>query len=383
MRLLKKFLALALVIINVFICTSCWDYKDVEKYNIVIGCAVDKDNRDNQYVITLELIKPKPQEKELQSELSESKGSTILEAIRNAISKMGKKGYWAHTTMLIFSEKVISEDITTVMDLFYRGAEIRGDVLILISKEETAKEILQINHSIKEIRTDRLEYIVDNQKSSPKYPKTRLINIVANLASKDTAMLVPIVNIKKSDDKFEPEISGSAVLKYDKITGYLNGEETQYSLMVEDKLKSGLIVVQNIADTKNNITFEILDNKTKVKPVFSNGEITMKVDVDTTVNISELNGNLDFSKEDIEEMIKREGEKVIKARLESIIKKLQNEYKSDVFGFGKKVEIKNPKLWKKLKENWSEEFSSLPVEVNVDLNIKGSVLASKPMKGGK
>ena len=59
------------------------------------------------------------------------------------------------------------------------------------------------------------------------------------------------------------------------------------------------------------------------------------------------------------------------------IKTVQTNYKSDIFGFGKRVETNNPKLWDTVKNQWSDKFSEMPVYVNVKLIIKSTGKLSK------
>jgi spore germination protein KC len=52
-----------------------------------------------------------------------------------------------------------------------------------------------------------------------------------------------------------------------------------------------------------------------------------------------------------------------------VVKKVQGEFGSDIFGFGNMIYRKDPKLWKKLREDWSETFSGLSVEVSSKIEI--------------
>jgi spore germination protein KC len=54
-----------------------------------------------------------------------------------------------------------------------------------------------------------------------------------------------------------------------------------------------------------------------------------------------------------------------------------------VFKFNSVIETKQPKLWEELKPNWEEKFSSAAVNINVDLHIRGSAVASKPIRENK
>ncbi len=383
MKISRKVMLISLIIGSAFLNTSCWNYKDVERYNIVMGFAIDKDYKNGEYILTVEIARPEAGQNQAKynSDIYESKGSTLYEAIRNLIERAGKKTYWAHAKIGILSKAVISEDISPIIDIFYRDPETRPDILMLVSKKETAREILEIGYNPNELRTTKLEYILENEQSISKYPRTEFKDIVDNLASKERAILIPLVDVKNEDGKIMPEIAGSAVLRYDKAAGYLTGDETQYALWVMGELKGGIFVVQNIAGTDSSISFEISKNKTKIKADYKNDELRIKVHVITTVDIGEVSGNITFLKEEEKNKIRESAEENLKNKLEYIVKKMQNEYKSDVFDFGNKVEIENPKLWKNLKSSWNEEFVSLPVDINVDLMIKGSAMISKPIKG--
>ena len=60
------------------------------------------------------------------------------------------------------------------------------------------------------------------------------------------------------------------------------------------------------------------------------------------------------------------------------IKKVQEDYQSDIFGFGEVIHRANPKAWKQLESNWDQEFSTLEVSVKVDAKIRrvGTIIES-------
>ncbi len=136
MKLLKRFLFMFLIISCTFINTSCWNYKDVERLNIVMGFAIDKDVKSDEYILTAEMARPESGQNmaKYNSDIFQSRGSTIYEAVRNLISRAGKKTYWAHTSIGILSKALVSEDISPVVDLFYRDPEVRATMRMLVSK---------------------------------------------------------------------------------------------------------------------------------------------------------------------------------------------------------------------------------------------------------
>jgi len=62
------------------------------------------------------------------------------------------------------------------------------------------------------------------------------------------------------------------------------------------------------------------------------------------------------------------------------LKKTQQEYSSDIFGFGVEVHKYHPQYWKKVKKNWDDIFSTLPVELQVDAKIRRTGLVNNPIK---
>jgi spore germination protein KC len=56
--------------------------------------------------------------------------------------------------------------------------------------------------------------------------------------------------------------------------------------------------------------------------------------------------------------------------MEAAIKAAQEDFETDIFGFGEVIHRENPKYWKKHKESWEEEFVDIPVKVNVDIKIR-------------
>lgn len=383
--IIKKLLLIFLILTNVVLINGCWNYSEIELLDVVIGVAIDKDKKEDKLILTAEIIRPSTSQgkSEFTSEIYESTGDTIFEAMRDLIIKTGRRAYWSHTNIIIISKEIAEEGVNEVFDMLIRDAEIRGDLLVLVSKEKTAKEIFETGHEEAVIRSDQLGYAFKYQKAVSKFPKSKLTEVVENLASKDSVLLLATVEIKNYPDKVQPEIYGSAILKYDKVVGYLEGEETQYALWARGDLKGGILVVRDILDSGNNISFEVFSAKTKLKPQYEPDNINMKVDVRAHVSIAEVSGDIPFHEEETKKKLEEYAEKALEKQLKLIIKKAQDEYESDIFNFGNKIRVDNPKIWKKIKDNWSSEFTGVGVEISVDLDIKGSSLVSKPIKEGE
>lgn len=54
------------------------------------------------------------------------------------------------------------------------------------------------------------------------------------------------------------------------------------------------------------------------------------------------------------------------------------EKKVDVFGFADVIHRKYPKVWKKIKNDWEQQFPTLQLEPSVHINIERIGMSSKP-----
>ena len=85
----------------------------------------------------------------------------------------------------------------------------------------------------------------------------------------------------------------------------------------------------------------------------------------------------DIKKPEIRELLEHYLETYIHQEVLSLITKVQQEFKSDIFGFGATIHRKHPKIWRELESNWGEEFSKLDVLVTIDAVLTSSGLLSK------
>lgn len=383
----KRFLIVLLIMTSLFI-PGCWNYSEISDKRIVSGAAVDYNKEKNMLELTVEIVRPVMEggQTQIKPENFTGLGDNLFNAIRNLISKTGKKVFWSHAKVFILSEDIIKEKekFLSIIDFIKRDSETRDDIMLLVSREETAKKIFETNAKVQEINSFHLEDMLQNQKSISKYRAVPLWKFVDELSTEGISPTLPTVNIAEFNKKKIGQIFGTAVFKGLEKIGWLNGSETKSFLFVIDELKGGTLVTEKTEITKEpiRITFEIFNNKTKVKPIYRDGKLTMKVDIKTMVNIIEIDGTLDFMDEKNLGMIQKNGEDTIEKMVQDVIKKVQEEYKSDIFGFGAIVSREMPELWTVLKTDWENTFSKLDVEVDGTLNIRGSALRSKTIKIG-
>jgi len=371
----SKLIILSFIIV-VFptVLSGCWDYKEIDTLAIVAGIAIDRDISTNEYIVTTEIITTQAQgfTSNVNSELFTSKGDTIFEAMRNMIQKTGLRLYWSGTKVVIISKTIASQGIIPVIDWTSRDSDVRPDIWIMISKGDSAAEILKHKVKLNEVTSFHLDDTMMSGKILSGFKDSRLNSFLNEMTSEGNSCLLATVENQSSDDAIEPRLSGSAIFKSDKLVGYIDDTETLYMQMIKNKAHEGLIVLKNILGSSTNITLEIFENRTKLTPKYNNGRVSMIIDIYPVIAIDEVQGTKDFMKEENLKMLQSEAEKEIEVRVQSLIDKLQKDYDSDVLGFDETFMREKPKASEDFKKSGEDIFQNMKTVVKVHMKIKGS-----------
>lgn len=82
--------------------------------------------------------------------------------------------------------------------------------------------------------------------------------------------------------------------------------------------------------------------------------------------------------------MEKEAERTLKEIIESSIAKTQEEFNVDVFGFGEAIHRSNPDYWKKVKKEWDEKFTNMPIEVKIDIKLRRTgTIGNSPLENIK
>jgi spore germination protein KC len=378
-RILKISLLSSIIFLNLFFISGCWNYREIDQLAIVAGSAIDKE--DDKYLVSAEIVNVTGgKEAKVSPKVVTGIGDTIFDAIRNTIKISGKPLYWAHSEILIISEEIAREGIVDVIDMFTRHPETRMSSNLLISKNKKAKEILEQQSITTEIQSSEINRMLMSQKLLSKAPVLAVYQFVDTLADNTRSAVLPTIDITENHDKSD-ELYGTAVFKKDKLSGFLNEEDTKYFLFAIDKVRGGLLI-QEVSDDK--VSLEIFADKTytKVKPIYTNGKLKMKLDVFVNLSIGELEGIKNYMNEPERKKLIKVAEKSLEDNIKRVIKRVQNEYGSDIFEFGRIVQDERPDVWRKMENDWEEIYKDLDVKVKAEISIKNSSLLLKPIKIG-
>lgn len=381
MKGIKLVLCTVLISLNAVLAAGCWNYREIDEVDIVAGVAVDKGTT-GKYLVTTEIVQVSGgRESKITSEIISAEGESIFDAARNQISLSGKKLYWAHSKVIIISEDIAREGVIKVVDWYIRDAETREDVLILISRAETAREILVESTTTKNVVSFEIENAIDNHKSLSKAPKVQVWDFINQLSIEGYSAIAPTVSISKEDGKKRTQIIGTAIFKGDKLIGFLDGQETQEMLLVQDQLKGGVLTIKS-GVAKTSVALEVFSSKTRIKPIINGSNIHICVNIDMVAAIDEIDNTVDVINGKGLMELEQETEAMLEKKVGELITKVQLDYGADIFGFGRKVKEDKPSVWRRIGKDWGEKFKDLETCIDVNVSIKNSAVLSEPLKLG-
>lgn len=368
----KKGKCFVLIILMLFLLCGCQGYRGLDELSIVTGIAIDKNPENDNYLLSFEIVDLTVPTKELglKGLIIESEGKTLFDAVRNAKKRVTDKLYFGQAQIIILNQKIArNEDIGIIIDWFLRDVELRETICVIISQENTARDILEtkaITHPL--VSSEIFNILEQDQEVTSTTLCVELYEAFGILESKGRELTLPVIHKVNNDGELVNEANGTAVFKDNKLVGFLPPEESKYYLFTVDEVKGGILTFSAFRK-ENDISLEIFENRTSMSFEHKDGKIKVTVKTDTTVYLGEvMRPYVSMDEEQIDEL-EDTAESELEKNISNLIKKVQSEFGADIFGFGGMIYKKDLKLWKQLADNWEEHFRSLEVEVKSEIEI--------------
>jgi spore germination protein len=389
-------LLISLTLLLLLPLAGCWSSNEIEELGISVGLALDEGKESpiekelkeqgggypKRDIITLTYQFANPQgiesegmQKKSYKNISET-GDSVHQLTREFSLRSDNPMFSPHLKVIVISENIAHKyRLDQLLDQLLRDNEIRPSCHVFISKGQ-ASDALESKEA-EEIPAFRLIGIADNEyKTTRILPPMPLAILVGKMQSQSSYLLQNVITANE-DVKF----TGAAVIegKTNKLRGFLNEEELEGITWITGKGKGGLVKAFD-EETSKPIMYEIKSMKSKIIPHVNGNIISFDVNIESEGRISE---NWVVSGKESENKFLKSAEKASKEEVNRLVnnalEKMQEDYHADVAGFGKQLRIKYPKVWEKVKKDWDQTFSEVPIKYNVKLTITeyGSSVTSK------
>lgn len=394
MAAVKRILSLYLLFIMLMTLSGCKlafiGRTEMSRIEFIRAIAVDKVP-DKENTVRLTIATQSIQSggggggQQKMSEILFSEGETVFDAIRNFWNFMDKRPFWGHLEYIIIGEEAARDGLLKYIDFFCRDPEVRLNAKVFVTKGHRASEILEKGNRQDKFVFDRLEGLGENLWGQSVSNTVDLMEVMYILDNPFLSLYIPSLDLgmftksePSGDGKMDIVLGGFALFRGDKLVAHLNTELGMGINWLKNKIKSGVIIVKS--PQGKNISLEIIESNTKLKPNIVDGKLSATLEVKTTSHIAEIRSSEDIFTEKTLAALEKEEQQAIKEEIESTIKFAQDNG-LDFFGMAVKVFHKYPIEWEDVYEkDWEDVFPNISFNVKVVSKIPRTYNIKQPTK---
>ena len=381
-----KKIKLLMLLLPIFLFTGCFNYRELNE--IAIASAIGLDKTSDGYIVTIQVMNTKKASEtgtsndQLKFITFTTSGVTLQDAIRKSILDSSRRIYPNHVQTLIIGEDLAKSGISDVLDMFFRGVEFRKQTSVLIAKDSTAKDVLNIVTPLESLNSKNIK---DGLSVDSKYlgigDNVSFEDLVGTFIDSNKEIILPSVSIvgkKNEGEKIEnietadPSVrlieSSLAVFKDDHLIGFLDNKQSIDLNFVRNKINNTILTYE-CGDNKY-LSSEIMSNKTSVE--FLESPLKAQIKINGILNINEITCDIDLEDPVVIDEIEADLEEELKNDVYNTIKYIIEEYNSDVFGFRDFLYKNKTKYYKEIKDDWYDSiFPNMDIDVDVNFNLTG------------
>lgn len=376
---MKKFVLIIITLFILLISSGCYNYKEINDMAIVSSIGIDKDNKNDKYIVSAQIMNSKESEDSEDSQITvyTKEGDTVHEALRNITLKSPRKLYGNHLSKIVLSEEVAKEGIDNILDIFNRITEVRNEFIITIVKKDKASDVLKVLTTTESIPAEyvKLSLKIADKTSGLTYA-TKLDEFISLYLKKGIDPVVPVLKIDKKEKKgttinnitttnpiSKIVIEDLAVTNKGKLETYLKNEEVIGYNFLRNQIQKMIIPVK-CDDENNYASISILKNKTKSNATKKDNKYIINFNINSEAIITEYNCRKDLTDEKVIKELEKDTEKKIKRYIKKSLNK-QKETKGKFLGLERIIYLDYPK--------YKNEDYSVKYNVNVNLVRKGEI----------
>lgn len=367
-----------LLIFLTFICTGCYNYKELNELGIVSAMGISKDG--DLYNLDIQLLNILDSEK---SGLNKSpitvisgQGETIFEAARSMNRKTSKVFFLADVDYVFLDQSVLNDGLDEIMDFLIRDTRLSLNFLVVTSTENKSLDILSsishfdtnsANNLYDAVMNSEIRYgginslhvreLINNYYAKGKY------TIFPNVYIKDTSKSSENDSLEDSKSESYVEVKNMVFFK-DKEAIELTDEETKGVNFLRNKIKNATLTIECDG---GYFTIETLESKMKLKSKLNIDQLNVNGNVGAEIVYYGCKDNLDNA--DVLKSISKKAEKEVESYITKAFNK-SKKYNYDFLGLGNYIYKNNYKYFDFENKDWNKDgLNKLNLKYNIDVSL--------------
>ncbi|KGR85296.1 hypothetical protein CD30_19180 [Ureibacillus massiliensis 4400831 = CIP 108448 = CCUG 49529] len=377
--------------------SACWDQIAIDERAYVVALGLGKSEDENKIQVTFLITNPELSKKEAGTnepalETISFQANDVIVAKNKANSVIAKEVSYNLLRAVIISEEFAKEDRTLrwMYDLS-KEYEIKRNVPLIVVKE-SIDTFFQNNRPQLETKIHKyFDLILESANKSGLIPKSNL-NSYYRVTEADGDLYLVIYGTSEisqggdgTEDEFiagkmdiqgetnQVQFIGSAIFKEGKMIGKLNGEETRLAILLNNTLKMGVIYTTytDPFNEKYKITSRILNKENiHVKMDLKNNSPSVDVSIPIYMDIMTQHSMVDYVNDSEKRgILKKSIEKEITDKITALVKRTQEEFKGEPFGWSIIARKQFATLPEYREFDWMNTYPSMEVNIKVEVNF--------------
>ena len=367
-----------LLIFLTFICTGCYNYKELNELGIVSAMGISKDG--DLYNLDIQLLNVLDSEK---SGLNKSpitvisgQGETIFEAARSMNKKTSKVFFLADVDYVFLDQSVLNDGLDEIMDFLIRDTRLSLNFLVVTSTENKSLDILSsISHFDTNSANNLYDAVMNSEIRYGGINSLHVRELINNYYAKGKYTIFPNVYIKDTrksseNDSLEDSKSESyvevknMVFFKDKEAIELTDEETKGVNFLRNKIKNATLTIECDG---GYFTIETLESKMKLKSKLNIDQLNVNGNVGAEIVYYGCKDNLDNA--DVLKSISKKAEKEVESYITKAFNK-SKKYNYDFLGLGNYIYKNNYKYFDFENKDWNKDgLNKLNLKYNIDVSL--------------
>ncbi|WP_052088357.1 Ger(x)C family spore germination protein [Paenibacillus wynnii] len=380
---MKRLSFSCIVILLTLVLTGCWDRTEINDIAIVMAASFDL-LEDGKMLCTYQIANPSTQTGSSEAKgpgqkfvIVSAVGEDVQELLAKAQKQLSRKIFRAHRRIIIIGERMAEHGIGEILDSISRDPSSRIRTFILIVKGGEGQDIIKMGYPFESTPAEGMREMMVNV---GEVPKILIRDLITASSSEGIEPIVGTIKSLSNKSENEPgfQISGAAILKDLKLSGYLNNEETSGLQWIKGDISNWDIKIK-VPGTTGNVSITLTNMRRRIKPIMYGDVIKINLELEGKGVIKENDPNLDLFQPKNINTVQAALQNQVNEQIRQIISKAQKKYKADIFGFGDVIHRKYPRQWKSLEKDWDNKFSMVEAAVTSDLTITDPGIIGAPL----
>lgn len=376
--------------------TGCWDRKGAEDIAFVTAIGLDAAD-DGRISVTVAIANPRAiagqnvvggggSDMGVPSVVQRLVQPTMTEALRDLETFTNRRISLVHTKVILFGEELAKQGLQSHLGILTRFRELRRNVRVMMvagkaQKLLTTRPVLERDPSLfLEDLSRRAE------ERTARAPNITLHDFLVGVESLAEQAVLPVIKPYVIEPGLEEQqtekarMEGTAILHKDRVVGVLSPDDTEVFLLLTGNARTFTETIPEPTGPGHKIAFVMHNEKTTVQ-VDTTGKVPrFRVTVSAEADLRESErARPDLATPEAVAEMEQRLSRQLTLRTNELVKRMQQEFQSDIFGYGKRIRARflDWPSWQSY--NWPERFPTAQIQVSVRVHLRRIGMTFQPV----